>query len=358
MTFEKEFEEALNSILSEFSSERLTSLIDYPMARDDVGAMHLDEKLTLLVNVDKASSRPLGKKLRIMSWFDYGRYSVFQNLTDILSSSGKPIAFSMLLQLSEKNVNLFKEIMRGVLYELVKYRIKFLGGDTKPGKNTMIVGNMIGIVEREKYSPRWNAKPKDAIYLTGYVGLFPLAGYILGNKKLACIFKHRHAELKPFILTPYIPWKEANLISYVGANSGIDISDGLAVDLYKIAEESKVSMRIFKDKIPLHSTLSNISKMLDIDPYSFIFNVGGDWQICYTISPVGAKNIEKLKQREKLMFPTIIGEIIDYAKDPIIEIWEKNRYLGVLKKRGHLKEFEQKEFVREISDLVGEKILG
>jgi len=353
MTFEREFEESIKTL-----SERFREILPWSVGRDDVGLVKLDEDELLLVNVDKTSSRPIGLELGIMDWYEYGRYAVFQNITDILSSSGTPIAFALLLQLPEKNSSIFQQIMNGILSELKRYNITFLGGDTKPGKSVSIVGTMLGITTPNKYSPRWRAKPGDLVYLTGFVGLFSLAGYMF-SKKLLEKCKAERKTLEDFILRPKIPFEEAKIIIQAGASAGIDISDGLSVDLYKICHESKVDIAIYLDKIPIHPTLSRLSNLLRVDPYRFIFNVGGDWQIVYTVPKTNARLIEDLKKKFHMQFPIQIGKVARESLHGKVEVYKSSgEYLGILKERGHLSEFENIPFTEEIALGVDEDVLS
>jgi len=290
-----------------------------------------------------------------MSWEDYGRYAVFQVLTDILSSSGKPLAYACAIELQTKDLDIFKEIMKGILGELSKYKIKFVGGDTKPGNKTSITSTMIGLIKRNYYSPRYGAKVGDYIYLTGYVGLFSLAGYLL-SKNLS--EKEDQQKLKNFIISPYIPYTESRLIIKYKANSGIDISDGLAIDLYKLAEESKVNIKLFLDKIPLHPLIKKYSSRLNLDPYRFVFNVGGDWQIVYTLSQHSAEKLEEEKRKRGLNFPIKIGEITSKSSTPTIEVYTSSgKYIGKLRKRGHVFEFSNIPYTEEIENLLNEDVL-
>lgn len=355
MTFEEEFRKMLMQILQENYNLVDKILPRFPIASDDVGAMYLNDKI-LLLNVDVTSSRPLRMRLGLMNWFDYGRYSVHQNITDILSSSGIPIAYAVCFFLPKLDPIIFKKVTQGIIYELAKYEIKYLGGDTKPGNTIRLVGTMLGITTRDKFSPRWNAKPGDKIILTNYVGLFALAGYILSHNELKIKFLKYTDNLKKQITNPYIPYKEALFIRKIGANAGIDISDGLSVDLYKVAKESKVSMRVYLDRIPIHQLLKTLARSLNLDPYKFIFNIGGDYQIIYTIDPKKISYLENLKQKHNLKFPVVIGEILEESEKPIIELYFKEKYLGILRERGHLKEFDQVGFDREIEKLISEEL--
>jgi thiamine-monophosphate kinase len=61
------------------------------------------------------------------------------------------------------------------------------------------------------------------------------------------------------------------------AHSMIDVSDGLSTDLGHILEESKVSARIYKDKIPASRGASESEVLNGGEEYELIITAAGDF---------------------------------------------------------------------------------
>jgi thiamine-monophosphate kinase len=102
---------------------------------------------------------------------------------------------------------------------------------------------MIGRVPTGKAVRRSGAKPGDTVYVTGKLG-----SSALGLERLkagstttdASVQRHLYPEPR-FKVGPALVNR---------AHAMIDVSDGLSTDLTHILEESKVSARIYRDRLP------------------------------------------------------------------------------------------------------------
>jgi thiamine-monophosphate kinase len=75
--------------------------------------------------------------------------------------------------------------------------------------------------------------------------------------------------------------------------SMIDISDGLASELFHIGKQSNVGVRIFEDKIPIdHQTFETAALEFKIDPVTCALNGGEYYELLFTISQ---EDFEKVK---------------------------------------------------------------
>jgi thiamine-monophosphate kinase len=101
---------------------------------------------------------------------------------------------------------------------------------------------MVGRVKSGCAVRRSGAKPGDKIYVTGALGGSARGLQLLrrGIQDDPAVQRHLYPQPRPEI--------GAAVVSK--AHSMIDVSDGLSTDLGHILEESKVSARIYKDKIP------------------------------------------------------------------------------------------------------------
>ena len=175
--------------------------------------------------------------------------------------------------------------------EQIKYNIFLAGGDTSFSNRLSITVSVVGYSKKIPVL-RSGAKVNDDIYITNtigdaFVGLKILKGKIKLNKKLSDYF------VRKFYL-PILPIKFSRRI-HLFANSAIDISDGFFQDLKHILTKSKLSSKIFKNKIPISGYLSSYLIKKKKNKLNFISN-GDDYQILFTASKKMRLLIKKISK--------------------------------------------------------------
>ncbi|MEP2512403.1 MAG: thiamine-phosphate kinase, partial [Reichenbachiella sp.] len=74
--------------------------------------------------------------------------------------------------------------------------------------------------------------------------------------------------------------------------SMIDVSDGLASELFHIAKSSEVGVTIYEDKLPIAKMAFETAVEFNIDPMTCALNGGEDYELLFTI---GQNEFEKIK---------------------------------------------------------------
>jgi len=317
---------------------------------DDSAILDIGNGKYLVISMDAISSRPLAYTLGLIGPRELGHYVVYANISDIASDCAKPLGIMLFIGLPkdypEENL---KEIILGIKESCFEYNTCILGGDTKYASKLQLLGNVIGIAEKDEITTRYGAKKGDVIAVTGHIGTFTAAGYAF-IKQI-----HLPAEIKDiFIKTlkyPKAALKESRIIAkYKAGHGGIDISDGLAVDLHKLCRESKVGALIYEEKIPIHPAVRRFSEIVKVNPLNFAFGIGGDWEIIFTIDP---DKWDKVKREFKNVGLDIfeIGEITDDQRLSIITSDGNEEQLPC---RGHLDDLQYDTFEEEVIKLVEE----
>ena len=72
----------------------------------------------------------------------------------------------------------------------------------------------------------------------------------------------------------------------------IDISDGLASELFHIAKNSEVGVTIYEDKLPIAKMAYDTAVEFNMDPMTCALNGGEDYELLFTI---GQNDFEKIK---------------------------------------------------------------
>jgi thiamine-monophosphate kinase len=117
-------------------------------------------------------------------------------------------------------------------------------------------------------------------------------------------------QLKPIARTDFIfELEELGVIP----TAMIDISDGLASELFHIAKQSKVGFRIYEDKIPIDQlTFETNALEFKIDPVTAALNGGEDYELLLTIKQT---DFEKVKHHADLH---MIGYVHDKPGEKIM----------------------------------------
>jgi thiamine-monophosphate kinase len=90
----------------------------------------------------------------------------------------------------------------------------------------------------------------------------------------------------------------------------IDISDGLASEVFHICKQSNVGALIEETGVPIHPEAQLLALKFKLDPITCALNGGEDYELLFTIDP---KDIDKIRFLPEIY---IAGEILD-AKDGI-----------------------------------------
>ena len=90
----------------------------------------------------------------------------------------------------------------------------------------------------------------------------------------------------------------------------IDISDGLASEIFHICKQSRVGALVEESGIPMHPEAELLALKFKLDPATCALNGGEDYELLFTIDPA---DVEKVKYLPEIY---IAGEILD-AKDGI-----------------------------------------
>jgi thiamine-monophosphate kinase len=168
--------------------------------------------------------------------------AIAANVSDVGAMGGTPLHFLISLAVpGDLDVSWIDGFLNGVARACQDFEITLLGGDSSSSDSILVDVSMIGTVPRGKAIGRFDAKPGDFIYVTGQIG-----GSILG-------LEHFKAGLRDAAVERHVYPKPRHKVGAAvrdTVHAMIDISDGLSTDLSHILEESHVSARIYKDRIP------------------------------------------------------------------------------------------------------------
>ncbi|MES2655731.1 MAG: thiamine-phosphate kinase [Bacteroidota bacterium] len=232
-----------------------------------------------------------------------GYKTVSVNASDIYAMNGTPKQITISLGISSKfSVEAIQEIYDGIAVACEKYKIDLVGGDTTSSKQGLVISaTVIGEANPDDVTYRNGAKEFDLICVTGDLGGAYAGFQLLEREKRVFIDNPKfqpdlaghdyilERQLKPEARKDIIDLFKAMEIV---PTSMIDVSDGLASELFHIADQSKVGITVYEDKIPIDATTYNMARELDLDPTLTALSGGEDYELLFTIKQSDYSKIE------------------------------------------------------------------
>ena len=218
-----------------------------------------------------------------------GRKSLAVNLSDLAAMAADPVAAVVAVALPKSHARkLAEELTQGVLELAHEFNVALIGGDTNTWNGPLVISiTAIGRSRPEKAWPRSGAKPGDLVLVTGSIG-----GSILG---------------KHFDFTPRI--REAMAIrDRYQVSAAMDVSDGLSIDLSRLAEASHVGIALEMNAIPISDAAYELAKTSGKSPLEHALGDGEDFELILTASPEQATRI--VEEFGKSMPIRAIGEVV------------------------------------------------
>ena len=102
-------------------------------------------------------------------------------------------------------------------------------------------------------------------------------------------------------LYPMPRLREGRLLASGGlASAMMDLSDGLASDLRRLCEASRVGAVIDLGSLPVSPSLSRYAAMKGREPSEYALAGGEDFELLFTVSPSRSKRLIQLQQRGQM----------------------------------------------------------
>ncbi len=277
---------------------------------DDTAVLRLDRRRALLLTCDIQVE---GRHFLFDRTTPYrvGRRAMAVNLSDIASMGGKPTYALVSLGLpADLPVDSFERLYEGMRDEMLDHGAYVIGGNLARTKEELVVDvTMVGETEVSRVLTRGNSRPGDRIFVTGTLGASGA-----GMEALKVFGKRvpgKYADLVRRHVQP-VPRVEMGMrISRSGVASGmIDLSDGVAGDLYHICERSKVGAEIHEACLPLPEHIGEIAKRSGRQVLDLALHNGEDYELLFTVPPgVSERKIRALPGKTGVPV-TEIGRIV------------------------------------------------
>ena len=208
------------------------------------------------------------------------------NLSDLAAKGAEPLGFLLTLVLPRGAGEQWVAAFAGGLKEDAEtYRCPLFGGDTDgtPGPITVSIA-AFGHVPHGKMVRRAGARPGDLVVVTGTIGDATL-GLKLRREPGAAAFAKLDLPARSHLAERYLlPQPRLTLARAIRecASASIDVSDGLAGDLGKLAAASGVAASIDARRVPL-SAGAKLSMATEPALLEQVLSGGDDYEIAATV---------------------------------------------------------------------------
>ncbi len=164
-----------------------------------------------------------------------------------------------------------KQFFGGLFRLARRFGVSLVGGDLAAGDRLVADIVVLGSAPRGQTMERARAKPGDILYVSGTLGgsALGLADLQARRPRFSGRAARRHLFPKPRLeLGRYAARK-------LGARAGIDLSDGLSIDLYRMTNESGVGAEVWMERIPVFPGATREQAL----------HGGEDYELLFTLTP-------------------------------------------------------------------------
>lgn len=266
-----------------------------------------------------------------------GYKAVQVNLSDIYAMNGVATQITVSIGLSSKfPLEAVEEIYKGIELACNKFNIDLIGGDTSSSKQGLVISvTSIGYAEKEEVCYRNGAQEGDLLCVSGDLGGAYIGLQILEREKQIFLENPNvqpDLEGKDYIIERQLkPEGRRDIVDLLAQmkilpTSMIDVSDGLASEIFHIGTQSGVGCTIYEDKLPIDPMTYETARELGLDPTVCALNGGEDYELLFTIKQA---DYEKLKHDVDI---TVIGHMTD--KNSGYKMISKSNVVHELKAQG------------------------
>jgi thiamine-monophosphate kinase len=171
------------------------------------------------------------------------------------------------------------------------------GGDLSRSRELFVSVTATGHApEEDQLVTRSGARPGDRIGVTGALGGAG-AGLLLLDRKLGGLDTDTGEALIARHLRPRPRIEAGQALARAGVHAMIDVSDGIASDAARLAEQSGVLIEIELAKVPIDEGVAAVAERAGIDPVVVAGGAGEDYELLFAAADDAAAGTEAAADR-------------------------------------------------------------
>jgi thiamine-monophosphate kinase len=251
-----------------------------------------------------------------------GRKALGVNMSDLAAKGATPLGFLLTLALPDDWApDWLAGFAEGLREAAAAYRCPLLGGDTVAARGPLVLSiTAIGAVPAGRMVHRFTARGGDRVCVTGTIGDAAL-GLLLRRQPGAAWTSGLSINHRVYLTDRYLhPRPRLALASILRehASAAMDVSDGLAGDLAKMAWASGLSAEVDVDLIPFSPAARGV---FGADPRlrDRMITGGDDYEILCTLPPQRYAQARAAAEAAGLSL-TALGTVREGTAPPLIRV--------------------------------------
>lgn len=251
---------------------------------DDAAVITLDSENSLLITTDSGPRRSFLSLFGVGNFADFGDYCATMSISDIAAMGGQPLGVVAACVIHGDFAEAdFARLIHGLAEGCEAHGIAYVGGDTKEGDTLRVITTAVGKVPTSEILLRRGARIDELVCISGALGA-TLASYVDasqpgGDKEHVCRPRAR-IELARQLAARRL------------ATACLDISDGPIAAARELAERNDVAIHLDADAMSI--IRPRRSRASDEAWNDIVFNVGGDYELMFTIPRAVQQDVEQL----------------------------------------------------------------
>jgi len=236
-----------------------------------------------------------------------GWVAVMASLSDLAAVGAEPIGILLSEVLPREASDSWVSGLQGGIEEACASSGTFvLGGDLGFGPRSVITCCAIGWVERSRRLSRTGARPGDALYTTGPVGLgnaFALERLVLGSKDVR--------------FRPFARLREGRVIAPL-ATACMDTSDGVLATLDQISRLNRVGFALEGEwRGALLPEVEAVARRAGLPAWALLAGQHGDFELVFTVPPTREEELHEAGAACGF-YPLRIGRVVAHPEVSLI----------------------------------------
>lgn len=221
--------------------------------------------------------------LDLVDTADVGWKALAVNVSDVAAMGGEPL--HALVTVVGAAASMIDGLARGLAEASAAYRCPVVGGDLSAGPCLVVSVAITGACDLGGAVLRSNARPGDSLFVTG-----PLGRSAAGLRGLRSESEGAHATQPDLVAAyrrPSARLAEGRAASQSGASAMIDVSDGLGIDLDRLAGASGVGVVL--ELVPVADGATREDALGGGEDYELVFAASDPQAVVAAFSAAGLR---------------------------------------------------------------------
>ncbi len=247
----------------------------------------------------------------LISALDLGAKAVTAAVSDVAAMAASPrYALACLALPPAAEASWVVELYRGMRSACDRYGLWLVGGDLSRAERVVLAVSAVGEAPPGGGLLRSGARPGDRIVVTGALG-GAAGGLLLAGRAGGAEASAAGRALLQAHRRPSARVGEARVLAGAGATAMMDVSDGLALDLWRLCRASGVGARVALEAVPVAAPLRELAPVLAVDPLELALSGGEDYELLATL-PAEAVEPARSELGERFAVPLAeVGVVVE-----------------------------------------------